>query len=233
MNAVVLICAEAEWRAVRNLFPNSLWQHSPFGEYTPARVEAREVVLFHSGWGKIAAAAATQYIADQFHPDLLINLGTCGGVRGRIEPGTVILVEKTIVYDIVEQMGDPREAIAHYTTPLDLTWLPRLLPIPVLRGLLVSGDRDLSTQDLPMLIGKYNAVAADWESGAIAWVARRNGIRLLMLRGVTDLVDGEGGEAYGDYELFSQRTREIMRRLVASLPEWLNRIEKVQRGYRV
>ncbi len=233
MNAVVLICAEAEWRAVRDLFPNSLCEHSPFGEYTPARVEAREVVLFHSGWGKIAAAAATQYIADQFHPDLLINLGTCGGVRGRIEPGTVILVEKTIVYDIVEQMGDPQEAIAYYTTSLDLTWLPRLLPIPVLRGLLVSGDRDLSTQDLPMLIEKYNAVAADWESGAIAWVARRNGIRLLMLRGVTDLVDGEGGEAYGDYELFSQRTREIMRRLFASLPAWLNRIEKVQRGYHV
>jgi len=141
-------------------------------------------------------------------------------------------VEKTIVYDIVEQMGDPQAAIAHYTTRLDLTWLPRLLPLPVLRGLLVSGDRDLLAQDLPELIEKYNAVAADWESGAIAWVARRNGIRLLMLRGVADLVDGQGGEAYGDYELFSQRARPIMRRLVASLPAWLRGIEKVQRGYR-
>lgn len=232
MNAVVLICADAEWSAVREFFPDSVPQTSPFGEYTCTKIETWSVTFFHGGWGKIAAAAAAQYIVDHFHPDPLINLGTCGGFRGRIEQGTVILVERTIVYDILEQMGDPQAAVAHYTTRLDLSWLPRIPPIPVLRGLLISADRDLLAEDLPMLIEKYSAVAADWESGAIAWVARKNDVRLLMLRGVTDLVDGEGGEAYGDYELFSRRTREIMRRLIASLPKWLKGIEKVQRGYR-
>ena len=83
-----------------------------------------------------------------------------------------------------------------------------------------------------MLVQKYQAVAADWESGAIAWVAKRNGIRTLILRGVTDLVATSGGEAYGDYELFLQRTGQIMKKLFEQLPRWLDAIEKVEQGYR-
>jgi hypothetical protein len=38
---------------------------------------------------------------------------------------------------------------------------------------------------------------------------------------VSDLVGGNGGEAYGKLELFEQRTDEIMQRLVGQLGEWL------------
>jgi adenosylhomocysteine nucleosidase len=83
-----------------------------------------------------------------------------------------------------------------------------------------------------MLIKKYNAVAADWESGAIAWVAQRNGVRCLILRGVSDLVNPATGEAYGNYDLFSQRTKEIMRKLLEWIPLWRDAIDKVEQGYR-
>jgi len=97
---------------------------------------------------------------------------------------------------------------------------------------LVSADRDIVSGDIPDLIKKYDAVAADWESGAIAWVAQKNGIKCLILRGVTDLVSTEAGEAYGDYDLFSQRTKEVMRKLFDQLPKWQDSIESVARGYR-
>ena len=61
-----------------------------------------------------------------------------------------------------------------------------------------------------------------WESGAIAWVARRNAVRCLILRGVTDLVGAEGGEAYhGNIQIFHDNAAVIMRRLIESLPGWL------------
>jgi adenosylhomocysteine nucleosidase len=177
--------------------------------------------LFHGGWGKISAAATAQYVIDHFQPDLLVNLGTCGGFDGRIETGTIILVEQTLVYDIIEQMGDSAEAIEHYGSFLDLSWLPFNMPYPISRGLLISADRDIVAEDIPMLIEKYNAVAADWESGAIAWVAKMNSTRVLILRGVTDLVGGDGGEAYGNIELFHDRTKTVMRELFDQLPGWL------------
>ena len=227
MKIAVIISANAEWRAVKEIYPNLDLRHSPFGEFADFTLDAWNLTLFHGGWGKISAGATAQYVVDHFKPDLLVNLGTCGGFQGRIERGTIILVERTIVYDIFEQMTDGSEEIAFYTTELDLSWLPYALPSPALRGLLVSGDRDIIVEDIPMLIEKYDAVAADWESGAIAWVAKRNGVRCLILRGVTDLVGGSGGEAYGDYELFARRTYEIMKRLFDQLPDWLTAIEKI------
>jgi len=232
MKTVIIISANAEWRAVKELYPNLELQNSPYGELADIIIENRPLTLFHGGWGKISAAATAQYVIDYLKPDLLINLGTCGGFAGRIETGSIILVERTVVYDIVEQMTDSDEAIEHYSTELNLSFLPQVLPFPVLRGLLVSADRDIIFEDIPSLIEKYSAVAADWESGAIAWVANKNNVKCLILRGVSDLVSSEAGEAYGNYELFANRTKQVMRKLFEQLPKWQEVIEKVEEGYR-
>ena len=225
MKTVVIISANAEWRVVKELYPELELQGSPYGEFADLNLGPRQLTLFHGGWGKISAAATAQYVIDHFKPDLLINLGTCGGFAGRIETGAIILVERTLIYDIIEQMGDGAEAIEHYSTKIDLSWISdegrRLEDKGVVRGLLVSADRDIVVEDIPMLIEKYGAVAADWESGAIAWVAQKNKTRLLILRGVSDLVGGDGGEAYGNLELFHERTKTVMRELFRQLPEIL------------
>jgi adenosylhomocysteine nucleosidase len=227
LKTVVLISANAEWRGVKELYPDMEIQQSPFGELAELKLSDFNFQLFHGGWGKISAAATTQYVIDHFQPELIVNLGTCGGFENKIERGTIILVEDTLVYDIIEQMSDSKEAIEYYSTKLDMLFLPRILPFPVLRGLLISADRDIVSSDIPALIKKYNAVAADWESGAIAWVCQKNGIKCLILRGVTDLVSLEIGEAYGNYDLFIQRTKEVMRKLFEQLPQWQDAIEKV------
>ncbi|HNX30157.1 MAG TPA: 5'-methylthioadenosine/S-adenosylhomocysteine nucleosidase [Holophaga sp.] len=221
MKAVVLVSADTEWRMIRGKYPEARPGRSPFGEYLDVILRGREVRLFQGGWGKISAAASTQYVLDHERPDLLVNLGTCGGLRGRVAQGAVILVEKTLVYDLVEQMTDGAAELAFYTTELDLSWLPRELPHAVLRGLMVSGDRDIVVEDIPGLVRDHGAIAADWESAAIAWVAARGGARTLILRGVSDLVGADGGEAYGNHGLFAERTREIMDVLLDQLPDWL------------
>ncbi len=221
MKIVVLISANAEWRAVKQLLPDIVSQPTLMGESFLADLGTGRLCFFHGGWGKIAAAATTQYVIDRLAPELIVNLGSCGGFEGQIERGTVILAEKTLVYDIIEQMSDPEEAVAHFTTDLDLSWRPQPDPYPVARGLLVSADRDIVAGEIPALIKKYGAAAADWESGAIAWVARRNGVRCLILRGVTDLVSPNGGEAYGNIDLFQERTKELMAELIRQLPDWL------------
>jgi adenosylhomocysteine nucleosidase len=225
---IVLISANSEWRAVKEILAPSQVQSTPSGE----TFDVRPLTYFHGGWGKISAAATTQYVIDHFQPNLLVNLGTCGGFEGHIARGTVILVTKTIVYDIIEQMSDPEDAIAHYTTDLDLSWLPdhgsQTMDdglLFVIRGLMVSADRDIVPADIPGLVQKYGAVAADWESGSIAWVAQKNRVKCLILRGVTDLVSTGGGEAYGNIGLFHENTKSIMKTLIDQLPVWLEGIE--------
>jgi len=217
---VVIISANAEWRALRSLFPHAQMECSPYGETFLSQGSGQAYRFFHGGWGKIAAAGSTQYVIDRWQPDVLINLGTCGGFAGEVKQGDVILVNKTIVYDIIEQMGDFDEHIAHYTTNLDTSWVQEPYPLPVRRALLVSADRDLLVEQVAELKQRYGALAGDWESGAIAWVAKRNKTRVLILRAVSDLVDHQGNETYGNLGLFESAAAEIMKRLVASLPGW-------------
>lgn len=221
----VEISAGAEWRVVRARYAGLEVQQSPFGEWLRLEQEGRELIFVQGGWGKIAAAAATQYILMHWSPDVLVNLGTCGGLAGHVARGEVLLVERTVVYDIIEQMGDPQAALAHYSTDLDLSWLPQPYPHAVRRGLLVSADRDICPADIPMLREQFGAVAADWESGAIAWVASRSQVRCLILRGVSDLVGAAGGEAYADAQVFRDGARQVMEQLLAALPAWLKLIE--------
>ena len=229
---VVIISADAEWKVVRNYFQNHPTNSVPFGEWFSIRYkdfrDLEEPVIFtHGGWGKVAAAASTQFAIDQWHPKLVINLGTCGGFEGHINKGEIILVEKTVIYDIYEQMGDPDEHLKYYMTEINTSWITPPYPVAIRRSLLVSGDRDLFCSDLLILNRKYCAIAGDWESGAIAWVANKNQVQCLILRGVTDLVGEDGGEAYnGNVGFYYENTSTVMNVLIDSLPKWLEKFNE-------
>jgi adenosylhomocysteine nucleosidase len=212
-----------EWKFVTSRYPGMAERGTPYGEYILPGGSLSSVVLFHGGWGKIAAAGSTQYAITRWKPELLVNLGTCGGFEGEVAKGDVLLVNRTVVYDIVEQMGDPAEAIRDYSTDIDLSWLGPDRPKGVRESLLVSGDRDIVASEIPMLRKTYGAVAADWESGAIAYVAKANRVPTLILRGVSDVTGVGGDETYGNEAAFEAGARLIMSRLLDDLPEWVGR----------
>ena len=113
-----------------------------------------------------------------------------------------------------------------YRTQLDLAWMQQPVTDREFRGLLLSADRDLIIDDIAALRARYGAVAADWESGAIAWIAAMNHVACTIVRGVTDLVGPDGGEAYdGHADVFVENSRDVMRHLNGVLPgllgQWL------------
>jgi adenosylhomocysteine nucleosidase len=226
----VVISANTEWKTIKRVYPSENYKKSPWGEYFYRKITTRQgsrnVLFFHEGWGKVSAAGGTQYVIDKFHPEILINLGTCGGFEGKSEILDIILAVKTVIYDIKEAMGDSKEAIAGYTTEIDLSWLgKREYPVKVNKSVLVSADRDLVPSEIPELNREYTAIAGDWESGAIAYVCKRNNKKILILRGVTDLVNTSSGEAYNNFSLFEYRTDLVMSKLLDQLPLWIDFIE--------
>ncbi len=196
---------------------------TPWGETFERDIAGERVVFLHGGWGKVAAAGSAQYAIDRWHPRYVINLGTAGGFAGAIDKHAVVLADRTVIYDIKEAMGDSAEAIRDYSVELDLSWLQGTAPSAVTKTLLVSGDRDLIPDELPALASHYGAVAGDWESGAIAYTCKRNQQRVLILRGITDLVSAQGSETYGNMAAFQDGAAVVMRRLLGELPAWLAR----------
>jgi adenosylhomocysteine nucleosidase len=218
---LVIISANTEWHYVKTHFNAPEVNSSPYGEWFIEAIENNRYIFFQGGWGKISAAASAQYAITTWAPEIVVNLGTCGGFADTsICKGDLILADSTLVYDIVEQMGDPEQAIQVYTTKMDLEWLHIPTGLPLKKTRLISADRDIIPSQVPELIQKYSAVAADWESGAIAWVCQKNQVHCLILRGVTDLVNNCEGEAYGQFDVFIEGTRQVMAPLLEHLPDW-------------
>ena len=220
VEVAILLSALSEWQTAQSLFSDTGNENSPFGDYFLTCVAEKRCVFFHGGWGKISAAASTQFVIDRWQPKLLVNLGTCGGFEGHTAVGEVVLVDETMVYDIHERMNDPFEALQFYTTRIDLSFLRRPYPQAVRIGRLVSADEDIDPAKINRLRQEFGAVVADWESAAIAWTAQRNGVRVLILRAVSDLVSESGGELYGGGD-FNTRAAQVMRPLLQALPGWI------------
>ncbi len=219
---VVLISASMEWKAVLARFtpaPPRL-ERSPYGALFETTLAGRSVLFLHGGYGKVAAAGSTQWAIDTFHPKLLVNLGTCGGFEGVAQVGDIIAVDETIIYDLVELMGDASETIADYSTTLPRVW-PEALANKVRFAKMLSADRDLDPAAVPALKARFHGIAGDWESGAIAYTAAKNGTTVLILRSVSDVVHPQGDVLYGAPGGFEAAAAREMVRLVALLEQAL------------
>src|SRR5258706_5654899 len=148
MKIAIVISANAEWAAVKPVYPNVRIEHYAYGECFQMVLDDMPITYFHTGWGKTASAGALQHILDVYSPDLVINLGTCGGFDGVVQQGNVILVERTFVYDIVELM-ETVSVSDYYASALDLSWLAEPDFFLVRRGFIASPDIVLLPIQIP------------------------------------------------------------------------------------
>ena len=222
----VLVSANGEWEAVKTILQPSIIAQSPLGEHFQIEIEGQPCLFFHSGWGKVATAASTQYVIDKYQPELIINIGTCGGFSGSCKAGEVLLVTETLIYDIVERMDDPVAALAHYSTRNEIEWITNALPDGTRKARIVSADQDIDYKAFDLLTKTHRADAADWETGAFAWVATRNEVPWLALRGVSDVVTPHGSETDNGVDLWRSRLDQLMRKILTDLPFYFREFEK-------
>jgi adenosylhomocysteine nucleosidase len=211
---LILICANAEWQAISNIYKLSIKHNSPFGEYFLVKNDNKDLIFLQTGCGKVNAAAATQYAYDKWNPDLVINLGTCGGFEGDAKVGDLLLIRETVIYDIIEELGNVDDTLESYRTIIDLSWIDPKLTSDCIRSIMISADKDIVPAEVHELKRKYSAIGADWESAAIAFVTKRNRVKCLILRGVSDIVGESIQEIYDNNKLFKERTNVIMKKLI-------------------
>jgi len=217
---VAIVSANAEWHAMAPQLAGAAVEHTPYGDWTTRRLAGRDVIFFHGGYGKVAAAGSTQYAIDRWHPALLVNLGTCGGFGGERKVGDIVLASETTIYDVIERMGSADEAIADFHSQLDPSLWPARLASRVVVAPLISADQDLDPAAVAALRTRFHASVGDWESGAIAWVATHNHVPVVILRGVTDVIDHAGGDpTYNAIEVWQQASIAVMATLISLLGE--------------
>jgi len=166
---LIMVSANVEWKATLPLLHGATEHPSPYGTWVSAPLGHETAIFFHGGYGKVAAAGSTQWAIDTFQPELILNIGTVGGFGSGIAVGDIMMATETIIYDIIERMGDPDEAIADYSTKLDTRAWPARLASRVKPARLISADQDIAPEAVDALEAKYHAPDLVTKTGDVTY----------------------------------------------------------------
>ena len=173
-------------------------------EITSGRYKGHEVILTESGIGKVAAASATALMIDNFEPDLVVNTGSAGALDPDLKIGDEVIGTQVAYSDVdVTVFGYaygqvPNKPLYYEADPTVVKDFEQLAPVK--EGLIVSGDQFVQDTAKKRILTHFpEALVAEMEAAAVAQVAYQFGTPFIVLRGVSDLTNGDSGVVFDDY----------------------------------
>ena len=137
-----------------------------------------------AGVGKVMAARAAALLFSEGATGGLFVVGTCGGLRKSLVPGTLVHCTRAVQVDLAVRQGREVEADAGWRN----AW-QRVAPGP--EGWFLTADRPVLTpwRRLRLARAFMGPCVADMETAAAAAVAEQGAVPWAALRAVTDLAD--------------------------------------------
>ncbi len=184
-----------------------------------------EIIAIHSEAGQTYAAAATMLLINKFNVEVIINYGVVGALKDNIKTMHTAIVEKIVHYDFDTSELDDCEVGYHVgyedvylkndkeLIDLALNVKPDL---PLLT--LASGDKFIGNPDKKRKLGEdFKADICDMEGAGIALIADRAKIPYLMIKTISDSLEGEGAEFFNTFKESSHLCMKITKEIVAHL----------------
>lgn len=160
-------------------------------ELFEVELEGARVFAATSGIGKVAAARAATVLAGVGATDGLLVVGTCGGLRRRLVPGTLVHCSTAVQTDLAVRAGREVESDRR----LREAWQAA---VPGELGWFLTADRPVLSlwRRLRLARAFVGSCIADMETAAVAAVARASGVPWAGLRAVTDPATGLGAVSF-------------------------------------
>jgi adenosylhomocysteine nucleosidase len=182
--------------------------------FVTGEIEGCPAVIATSGVGKVNAASAAQAMLSDFDVDVMINMGSSGGVSPAMEIGDLVIATDAIQYDVdltawglvpgevmysINIATGKSHSQKAFSTDEKLCALAAagaaqisMSPIngrlpTVHQGRVVSGDAFLNDSPKKRWLREtFDALASDMEAAAVAHVCALNHIPLLIVRAISD-----------------------------------------------
>lgn len=169
-----------------------------------------------AGIGKVNAGVTTILLIEHFNPDLIINTGIAGGYRKDLKPLDIVIADKVIYADVdmthraagAHQYGQLEGCEEYFKPNFDI--INHEMNYKV--GTILSGDQFVYDFDkinnlVKQRFLKYDVIAFDMESAAVAHVCTMNKINYLIIRAISDII---GTTNVFDYNSFSTEASNIV-----------------------
>ncbi len=205
-----------------------------------------EVVLVHSGIGKVNATIATQILITEFDVDYVVNTGIAGSLDPSLNIFDIVCSIDAIEHDVdatyfgyergqVPQAKSPFYPSDPYLAQLMLKAFSSIKEdakvagrfssddanivkhIKLVMGRVASGDIFVTNKKMKEELHKdTEAICVEMEGAAVAHTCVANGVPYLILRCISDLADKEN-LAMLSYDDFSKKAAFLSSRIVLKL----------------
>lgn len=169
--------------------------------YYEAELSGKKVVIARSGVGKVNATFTASILGKELDPELIINIGSAGGLKENQTVGDVVLASKLSQHDVYIGATTFTDARFKATTSNKfdeiISQVLTKLNMPYHSGEIVSGDQfvTLNSKSHQNIIENLpEAIAAEMEATAIASVANKLEIPVIILRALSDIIVIEGND---------------------------------------
>ena len=96
----LIVAMESEFRLVEALLEAKKEEYFRGIRFLCGKVGEREVVLMHSGIGKVCAAAGTVELIDRYAPECVLNTGVAGGIDASLQVMDVVVGSEVVYHDV-------------------------------------------------------------------------------------------------------------------------------------
>ena len=200
-------------------------------EYFEGTLCGRPVVVVQCGMGKVNAGICADTLVNLFGVRRVVNTGVAGSLDNAIDVGDVVVSTDAVQHDFdVSPIGFARGEIPYtglYAFPADerlralaVRAAGKAAPeVRVFEGRVCSGDRFIASREQKeKILAGFGGKCCEMEGGAIAQACFLNGTPFVILRAISDKVDGSAGISF---ELFKEsaaaRCAAIVREMIESL----------------
>ena len=186
--------------------------------FVSGKLSGKRVVIAWTGIGKVNAAMTTTLLIEHFQPNKVIFTGIAGAVNQQLQPGDIVIAEKTAHHDMgtiwpeglfhkgVKNRLDGWENPVFFDADKRLLRLAELAAEQVelssiqiisgqrtpkvVKGIVVTGDAFIASTDKCIeLRKKLGADAVEMEGAAVAQICYQRGIGYLVIRSISDNAD--------------------------------------------
>lgn len=199
----VAICAMSEERdaflkiiekPVKGRFEKLNYHGTSFDNvYYKGKIGNKNVVVVHSGVGKVYAAILTTLCIKKFNPELIINVGAAGSLDPKVNIGDVVVATRVADWD-VDVPGWKRSMHSDKMSfACDGKFIKALENIEknihYRKGYIVSGDEFVYRKDQLKTIKKYfkGALCCEMEGASVANTCYAFNTPVAIIRSITDI----------------------------------------------
>ncbi len=194
-------------------------------DFLTFRMPEYELICVHCGAGEIAAAAAVQLLITAYEADMIVDFGVVGGLTREMALSKTCIVEKVIHYDFDISSLDPvrpgqYSELPDVYIPTDPVLFEKARKLmPELKSVIcASGDKFVDGEEKKKALHEQTgADICEMEAAAVALTSYRNHVPCLIIKCVSDAIEGGGEEFYREMLKSSEICLETADRLIRDI----------------